>query len=547
MPTLPTEEGSTAHGVRAGAARGLSRFGGLVSDPVFQRAVTSIVLRSDQVSKDGDLEQTYVDVGVRDQLDNGNDQIVFGRRGTGKSHILRMLSLSTQSDDQLESLYFDLRLIGSASIISSQDSITEQCLNLFRDILDQIHDHLFQRALESGVALEKLDQLHTIIHAATSEVQSRTVKDSEQHSDSRELRGELSLSSHQGLGATLSKGRDRQDAVSTDYTYDEILRDSLVFASVSNHLVTVLEALGIDRLFVLLDECASLPLEFQPYLAEYPKRSLLPCNRIALKIAALSFRSRFATTVGDDERQVVGLELGGDIAANVDIDDFYIFDKSPDFVTEVFLKILYLHLFTGLPSNYLELEYRIRDAATLRQNLFDSVDAFSALIRAAEGVVRDFCGILTRAIQIARVHDEVRISVGAVENAAAGWYEDDKVRRLTGPPLVFLNQLTSYAIRVMSRYFLVDELQAESEMVGTLVDQRVLHLLRRGYMDHSSPGGRFNLYALDYGTFVRFGQGVIKPMGPADEGYQELMSNNPCILFGDDRIVPRVVVDLESM
>jgi hypothetical protein len=99
----------------------------------------------------------------------------------------------------------------------------------------------------------------------------------------------------------------------------------------------------------------------------------------------------------------------------------------------------------------------------------------------------------------------------------------------------------------MSRYFLIEEIQAENELVETLVDQRVLHLMRRGYSDQLSPGMRFNLYALDYGTFVNFENGLVQPKSTRDHDYATIAGGVCCNPFGDDRVVPRVVVDLSTM
>jgi hypothetical protein len=35
-----------------------------------------------------------------------------------------------------------------------------------------------------------------------------------------------------------------------------------------------------------------------------------------------------------------------------------------------------------------------------------------------------------------------------------------------------------------------------------LFDLRVLHLVQRGYADKDKPGVRYNIYTLDYGTYV---------------------------------------------
>lgn len=39
-------------------------------------------------------------------------------------------------------------------------------------------------------------------------------------------------------------------------------------------------------------------------------------------------------------------------------------------------------------------------------------------------------------------------------------------------------------------------------MILKLFDARVLHLVQRGYADKDNPGARYNIYSIDYGTYV---------------------------------------------
>lgn len=45
------------------------------------------------------------------------------------------------------------------------------------------------------------------------------------------------------------------------------------------------------------------------------------------------------------------------------------------------------------------------------------------------------------------------------------------------------------------------ELERNS-IIQRLFDARVLHLMQRGYADKDNPGTRYNIYTLDYGTYV---------------------------------------------
>lgn len=528
-----------------GRARDLLTLPGAVQDSPIRKAILGVSLRSEQETNDEYLERTYVDVGVLEQLENGNHQIAFGRRGTGKSHLLRMLrKRAIESGNR--AIYLDLRTLGSSHLVTSGafSSSLEGSLNLFRDILDKVHAELLQESLDySADCVSACEAMHAAVHDATAQVQKRTIKQTETVavSDKSDFGVTVSLKNIEAnVGATGEGSR----ATSREANFEEVVRDSIAFAGVSARLEEVLRCLEIHRLYLLLDEWSSVPLPVQPFLAEYIKRALLPCRGLAVKIAALSFRSNFGTSL-NESRGIIGFELGGDIAANIDLDEYYVIDRSPEFVAEVFIKVMFQHIVVDLPAGHLD-RLGASDPAKLRQVLFETEGAFAELIRAGEGVIRDFFGVLSKAVQAARVRDLPRMTIQTVEEGGSEWYEDDKIRHVVGAPLALLERLVEQVVgQGSSCYFLLPEADSTEEVFQTLVDHRVLHLLRRGYTDHLAVGKRFNVYALDYGTFVPYKRSAAVPyMHPVYLGPSPAPSEEYCLPFGDGRGVRRFIVKL---
>ena len=91
------------------------------------------------------LAKTFVDPGVTDQLENDNSQIIYGRRGTGKTHILKFIE---QGIGQLRSegrlaLYLDMRILGSGSLnVEAGRELHVRATSILRDILERIHFEL---------------------------------------------------------------------------------------------------------------------------------------------------------------------------------------------------------------------------------------------------------------------------------------------------------------------------------------------------------------------------------------------------------------------
>lgn len=96
------------------------------------------------------LLKTFVGTGMLETLLTSRDhQIIYGRRGTGKTHALHYLAETRRAAGDLP-VYIDLRIVGSSTGIFADDKIPlpERGTRLFRDILSSIHTQLLQYAVE---------------------------------------------------------------------------------------------------------------------------------------------------------------------------------------------------------------------------------------------------------------------------------------------------------------------------------------------------------------------------------------------------------------
>ena len=132
-------------------------------------ALYSIVRRAEK-SDNKTLRNTFADSGVTIPLKSIDNQVIYGRRGTGKTHALRYLeSVITSSSDI--PVYIDLRTIGSPGTIigDSGESITQKAQNLLIDLLHMLHDSLLKIVIddpdliEDNYFIDKLDNLVTFI------------------------------------------------------------------------------------------------------------------------------------------------------------------------------------------------------------------------------------------------------------------------------------------------------------------------------------------------------------------------------------------------
>lgn len=77
----------------------------MLQDVQIRKGVAAIPQRSERQIDSDKLQASFVDVGLVPQLENINNQIAFGRRGAGKTHVLKILESNIRKDSTVVALY----------------------------------------------------------------------------------------------------------------------------------------------------------------------------------------------------------------------------------------------------------------------------------------------------------------------------------------------------------------------------------------------------------------------------------------------------------
>ena len=178
------------------------------------------------------------------------------------------------------------------------------------------------------------------------------------------------------------------------------------------------------------------------------------------------------------------------------------YDCNPDAITDSFGDMLVKHLANELPAGYLD-SLGVFGGKDLSSKLFTERKVFQELVRASEGVARDLINIFSKAFFVAHRKGRDKIERSAVLEAARQWFEQDKERNLDDELRSVLRRITDEVIgNRRARSFLLPRELSSHRLIQRLFDLRVLHLVQRGYADKDRPGVRYNIYTLDYGTYV---------------------------------------------
>lgn len=493
------------------------------------------------------LVESFVDVGpLFTVLSTTDNQVLYGRRGTGKTHALVYLAESRKEEGDIP-IYVDLRAIGSTGGIYADPTIpfSERATRLLIDTLACIHDELIEIALkdDSPVNLGQVGPILEDMAAAISEVAVSGSAEEEMTGS-----GTRKTTTLTDLGVNLSpkiasifaasKGdfeEQEQESYRLKFTGARIHRVS--FGRVGDVFSRLMKAINGAKLWVILDEWAVIPFDLQPYLADLIRRSLFPVPGITVKIGAIEKRSCFQLTL--DGGDYLGIELGGDASADLNMDDFMVFENDETRAVGFFQNMIFRHFRSladdsrdkGLPTSEKDL---IRIA-------FTQENVFRELVRAAEGIPRDAMYILSLAAQA----DFPRaISMDAIRKASKSWFQRDKETAVSANQraLQLLHWIIDKVIaHRRSRAFLLQR-TISHELIDKLFDARVLHLLKRNISAQDQPGVRYDVYKIDYGCYVDLLSTAKSPLGLMESDNQTFVNVPP----DDYRAIRRAILDIDE-
>lgn len=520
----------------------------ILNDATISTGVSKMLQRAERIADIDRLAKTYVEVGVVPQLQNTNNQIIFGRRGTGKTHLFRYLGNELRTREGSVALYLDCRTLGSATDFSNTSIVLERRAKaLFKDIVFELVEaalgHIAENApADSEKALAALDEIEQAVTTKNEQTTSREITDRTLVKTGSESETGVSLSAKEAISLKLgSKTTDGADIErTTKYTAEG--GDKVEFPDLHFWLKRLCESIDTD-IYLLIDEWSSIPSDLQPLLSEFLKRSFLPVPRITIKIAALEYRSHFRLPDSN-----TGFELGSDIASNLDLDDHFVFDRNPTAITETFAEILFRHVVSGIEPGYFEKQWGVKNSADFLKVVFTNSENFRELVRASEGVVRDMINIFTNAYFESRRLGKSKVDKKTIIESSRKWFEQDKAPNLDDDLQKVLRKIVNEVIgKRRARSFLIPRELEKHDTIQRLFDARVLHLIRRGYADKDTPGLRYNVFGLDYGTYVDLINTNQQPELNLVDVAERQESEDVIVPFDDSRSIRRIILSAEVL
>ncbi|MDX1821691.1 MAG: hypothetical protein R3197_12415 [Paracoccaceae bacterium] len=431
-------------------------------------------------------------------------QVIFGRRGTGKTHALRYL-YTTKNDEKECAVFVDMRNLGSDNSIYNDQSlgITERATRLLIDTLAFIQDGILDFAINNPSSdLRKLSSPLDRFGDSISKVRvSGEVIIKEEETDITHGKAKHGLSAGiRNFKSEFFAGFSKEGEKSVHDTHSRELigteNISIRFPELSSSLRDVVNNLGSRRVWIILDEWSSIPPELQPFLADMFKRAFFNIPQITVKIGAIEHRTRFLVEL--ERNNVIGLEVTADIRSNVRLDDFLLFENNSAASVKFFKEFLFRHVRSfckekGYPEP--------KDTDDVYKKAFNQKTSLEEFVKAAEGVPRD-------ALHIASICAQKSMSglidIPTVRAAAHRHYQEDKSTQVEENKLLrsLLQYIVDNAIRKKKTNAFLVKVGDKDENVDLLFDRRLVHIRQRNVSSRDNPGARYIHYKIDYGCYI---------------------------------------------
>lgn len=520
-------------------------------------ALQEVEKRAERVSED-DVLDTYVNIeSLTNALAARDNGIVFGRRGTGKTHALKYVAQTERAKGN-RVVYIDMEQdVGSTEgrYADPTLSISERATRLVVDVLSIVHSQMLEAAFAGGIDIQinvldrMLDHFQEVLVAQETEQEdTRTDRSSEGS------RTDLGAGWTPGGMPSIKLGTDstrevaREAGVRTRQT--GVIRHRIHFGGVTQSMRQAIAADEAGRFWLLIDEWSGIPIELQPYLAEMLRRLFFGISKVSVRIAAIPHRSEWR--IAGDRGDYIGVEVGAELFPLLDLDEFVVFparnrEEQTKRSLSFFRALLFRHISTALVGMG---EDPPDSEAELIGSLFTQVTSLQEIIRAAEGVPRDALSIVGRAGLRA---GGSKIAVTHVREAASQLYTTTKAAHLNGIPVAraLLDRIVGDVISGRkARAFLIKQDQTPDPLIQQLVDDRILHIIKRGWSGKDNPGERYDVLQIDYGCYVHLLGTNAAPQGlfgGNDEEDFSAVIGDVEVPENDYRAIRRAILDLPAL
>lgn len=448
---------------------------------------------------------------IGDRLTAPDNQVVFGRRGSGKTHVFGWAAVKLQQQKKFALVvdYPAPAMIVSSKPKASDDPFTPASLySVIRPFIVDVATDARTLATDSrtNVRVRNRPALDSAINALLScadtiqfEYESTRVDTFSRHNRhsvdaglGAELASDLIPNARVQAGGSVSAGSQGQSLTTREGAEVKVLDTARIARAVSD-IVAAIDG----QFYLFVDEWTRIPPEYQPTVAEFLKLTFCAVPNCIVKIGAVQERSRFTDHLGDGRR--IGIELSSDAFADVNLDAWHP-ARAFEPVRSFLMALLFKH-YRAVYKEHFGRTFPLKMPEDLVGSLFANDETFSEFVEACAGIPRDALNIIMKTTAYS---GDKPITKLALRRGVLEWFRTDK-QDAYKPGKVetfFFDWLKERVVfERRSKGFLVED-GVKDALIDDLRENRIIHLVNSSVSSKSLPGRRFRYYRLDYGCYA---------------------------------------------
>lgn len=490
-----------------------------------------VKLKSEDLDNYSDF---FVDNGLLDRLRTNENQLIIGRRGTGKTHLLGAFHESVHDKKEYwncVSIFISIMEVRRQTppVVDDDSSATHKARIAAKDLFSSFLRLFFDRFL--NVVDFKLKEIERTNHASISkpildntfnhllhllsEIENGSAYESERKKVERITRNQKGKTAA-GAGAalevsglkakasgSLNIGKEGESATHKEAITEINSVYQIDLQKVRELTLTILGELGIDTMFLLIDEWMELekrtPSQIQPHFAQLLKATFFNTGIVSVKIASVWHQTSLYSK--DDLARSEGIQTAHDISFDINLDTAFL-TREED-VSRFCKELLFRRVSHVCPKiKRMQTKDGIDD--TFVSELFDNSSNFKVFISASHGIPRDLMNIFQKStLKISRDFEKKCIDIPLVSEVSSNIYKAEKRKRIDPSSMAqkLLTFLNEYMSKNDRRMFFVKNEQAGYRTLQKLVDEEMIHQIPSSSV-HRDITDKYKVFTIDFGNYA---------------------------------------------
>lgn len=459
-----------------------------------------------------------------------NHEAIFGRRGTGKTTLLKALYFYTNNGLDSNAInrcvYIDMEDVvpNDNELCSPEDStiIIETYRNLLIKFLEQIIEFYCQIS-ETTVYYDikysqneikdiekKIDFLSNLILYGKESISKKNHTEKIAETTENTNNSSITANINAGINERHSKFlidfliRKRRNQVQ-EVLIEKNIEYTLDINAIKTALENVISAFKLGKLIVCIDEFTrvdkGLRRTIQPNIAQLIKDTFFRINDVSVKITSLWNRTEMQVRQLSGSR--IGIELGEDIERSIDLDTMFFDDKH----NKNFFENMLLNTCVFFDSNHKNEEIRkLEIPEGLKEYiidlLFSSKEIFKLLICGSQGIPRIFGNLIISSINERQRLKKEKIDAEIVYNCVVHNFTQITRRKLPYTEEI-VRKFDDFIDERQSRIILISnkEYDNNKEKINGLLDNNYMHQYPSENVDRKIRN-RYKVYLVHFGNYL---------------------------------------------